>query len=143
VRAAKCEREDNLRSYIGHGQARRASEEPQHQSFGESLPDQTKSWCAQRDAQRSIHEGSSVPQKSLIVLQAALSLVLLAGAGLLTESLRNLESQQFGFETDGRLIVKVDPGLAGYTADRLDGLYRTLRERLGQIPEVESVSLSL
>jgi predicted permease len=98
---------------------------------------------ALRGAQRSIHEGSSVPQKSLIVLQAALSLVLLAGAGLLTESLRNLESQQFGFETDGRLIVKVDPGLAGYTADRLDGLYRTLRERLGQIPGVESVSLSL
>jgi len=98
---------------------------------------------ALRGAQRSIREGSSLPQKSLIVLQAALSLVLLAGAGLLIESLRNLEHQHFGFETDGRLIVKIDPGLAGYTADRLDALYRMLRERLRQIPGVQSVSLSL
>ncbi len=96
-----------------------------------------------RGAQRSIREGSSLPQKSLIVLQAALSLVLLAGAGLLTESLRNLERQRFGFETEGRLIVKVDPALAGYTAERLDGLYRSLGERLRQIPAVQSVSFSL
>ncbi|HKN76425.1 MAG TPA: ABC transporter permease [Candidatus Acidoferrum sp.] len=98
---------------------------------------------ALRGSQRGIRQGSSVPQKSLIVLQAALSLVLLAGAGLLSESLRNLEHQQFGFETEGRLIVKIDPALAGYTADRLDSLYRTLRGRLHQIPGVQSVSLSL
>jgi macrolide transport system ATP-binding/permease protein len=94
-------------------------------------------------AQRSVHSGSSIPQKSLVVLQAALSLVLLAGAGLLAESLRNLEGQQFGFVTDGRLIVKIDPSLAGYTADRLEGLYRSLKDRLSQIPGVENVSFSL
>ncbi len=94
-------------------------------------------------AQRSVHSGSSLPQKSLVVLQTALSLVLLAGAGLLAESLRNLESQQFGFATDGRLIVKIDPGLAGYTAGHLEGLYRSLKDRLRQIPGVDSVSFSL
>ena len=94
-------------------------------------------------AQRSVQQGSSVSQKSLVVLQAALSLVLLAGAGLLSESLHNLEHQQFGFATDGRLIVKVDPSLAGYSADHLASLYRTLQERLRQIPGVASVSLSL
>jgi predicted permease len=98
---------------------------------------------ALRSSQRGLREGSSLAQKSLIVLQAALSLVLLAGAGLLTESLRNLERQQFGFETEGRLIVKVDPALAGYRADRLDALYRTLKDRLRQIPGVQSVSFSL
>jgi predicted permease len=86
-----------------------------------------------RGAQRTIREGTTVPQKSLIVLQAALSLVLLAGAGLLSGSLRNLENQQFGFETEGRYIVKVDPGLAGYTLDRLAGLYSVLQERLREI----------
>lgn len=96
-----------------------------------------------RGAQRSMGQGATLPQKSLVVLQAALSLVLLAGAGLLTASLRNLENQKFGFETEGRLIVKVDPGLAGYTVERLDNLYRTMKERLGQIPGVESVSFSL
>jgi predicted permease len=94
-------------------------------------------------AQRNIHQGASLSQKSLVVLQAALSLVLLIGAGLLAESLRNLESQNFGFETAGRLIVKIDPSLAGYTFERFDGLYRNLRERLQQIPGVQSVSLSL
>jgi predicted permease len=94
-------------------------------------------------ARRSVHSASSVPQKSLVVLQAALSLVLLAGAGLLAESLRNLEGQRFGFATDGRLIVKIDPSLAGYTTDHLAGLYRSLKDRLRQIPGVESVSFSL
>jgi predicted permease len=98
---------------------------------------------ALRGAQRSIRDGSRLPQKSLIVLQAALSLVLLAGAGLLTESLRNLERQPFGFATEGRLIVKIDPGLAGYTVDRLEGLFRSLKENLRQIPGVQSVSFSL
>lgn len=96
-----------------------------------------------RGTMRGIRTGSSVPQRSLIVLQTTLSLVLLAGAGLLMESLRNLENQPFGFETQGRLIVKVDPALAGYTADRLDGLYRTTKDRLRQIPGVQSVSFSL
>jgi predicted permease len=94
-------------------------------------------------AQRGAHAGSSLPQRSLVVLQAALSVVLLAGAGLLGQSLRNLEGQQFGFATDGRLIVKVDPTLAGYTTDHLEGLYRTLKERLRQVPGVQSVSFSL
>lgn len=96
-----------------------------------------------RGAQRNVHSGSTFPQKALIVIQAALSIVLLAGAGLLAESLRNLENQQFGFQPEGRLIVRIEPSLGGYTIERLDGLYRTLRERLRQLPGVQSVSLSL
>jgi len=50
--------------------------------------------------------------------------VLLIGAGLVTQSLRNLEQQHFGFVTEGRLIVNIAPALAGYTPDKLDGLYQ-------------------
>jgi len=96
-----------------------------------------------RGAQRSVREGATLPQKALIVLQAALSLVLLIGAGLLVASLRNLENQTFGFATPGRLLVKIDPTLAGYTIERLDGLYRIIKGRLRQIPGVQSVSFSL
>jgi len=96
-----------------------------------------------RGSQRSMGQGATLPQKSLVVLQAALSIVLLVGGGLLTASLRNLENQNFGFATEGRVIVKVDPGLAGYTIERLDALYRTMKDRLRQIPGVESVSFSL
>jgi hypothetical protein len=45
--------------------------------------------------------------------------VLLIGAGLLTQTLRNLENQKFGFETQGRVIARVDPALAGYKPEQL------------------------
>src|SRR5579864_5550123 len=96
-----------------------------------------------RGAGRSTRDHSALPQKSLVVLQAALSLVLLAGAGLLTQSLRNLQNQSFGFETQGRLIVRINPSLAGYTLDQLPGLYQQLEQRFSQLPGVLSASIAL
>ncbi len=97
---------------------------------------------ALRGAGRSTQGRASLAQKPLVVSQIALSIVLLIGAGLLAQSLRNLENQHFGFVTRGRLIVKVDPALAGYTPDKLNGLYQQLEQALAQIPGVLSVSLS-
>jgi predicted permease len=97
---------------------------------------------ALRGAGRSTGDRSSLPRKSLVVLQVALSVVLLIGAGLLTASLRNLEGQNFGFEPQGRLIVRVDPALAAYKPDQLYGLYQELEQRLPQIPGVISASYS-
>ncbi|MBV8202007.1 MAG: ABC transporter permease, partial [Acidobacteria bacterium] len=84
-----------------------------------------------------------LPQRSLVVLQATLSLVLLAGAGLLTASLRHLEDQRMGFGTAGRMIAHVDLGLAGTSPARLATLYREVERRLTRLPGVESASLSL
>ena len=64
---------------------------------------------ALRGANRSTRDHSALPQKSLVIAQAALSLVLLAMAGMVGESLRHLEHYHFGFNTDGRLIVMIDP----------------------------------
>ena len=55
---------------------------------------------ALRGVNRSTGDRSSIPQRALIVLQVALSVVLLAGALLMTKSLRNLEHQNFGIVTD-------------------------------------------
>jgi predicted permease len=95
-----------------------------------------------RASGRSTRE-ASIPQKLLVVLQAALSLVLLVGAGLLTQSLRHLEDQQFGFDTSGRVIIRLNPALAGYTPQRLPELYQKLDERLSRIPSVLSASFAL
>jgi len=98
---------------------------------------------ALRGAGRSTGDRSSVVQKSLIIVQVAFSIVLLIGAGLVTQSLRNLEDQNFGFVTDGRLMVSIiNPGLAGYTEDQLGALYQRLEEVLPQIPGVLNASLS-
>jgi predicted permease len=97
---------------------------------------------ALRGSGRSTRDRFSVLQKPLVIAQVAFSIALLIAAGLVTQSLRNLEGQHFGFVTDGRLIVNVNPGLAGYTPDKLDGLYQRLEERMPQIPGVLSASLS-
>jgi predicted permease len=94
-------------------------------------------------AGRSTRDSSSLPRKSLVVIQVALSIVLLVGAGLLTESLRNLQNQNFGFEPQNRLIVRVNPALAGYKPDQVYGLYQQLRQQLGAIPGVINMSYSL
>ncbi len=94
-------------------------------------------------ANRSTRERSSLPQKMLVVGQAALSLVLLACAGLLTSSLRHLEHQELGFATQNRVSVQINPPLASYTPERLDALYQALEDRLLQLPNVQGVSLAL
>ena len=96
-----------------------------------------------RGANRSTGNRSTLPQKSLVVFQAALSLVLLTFAGMLTEGLRNLEDQNFGFVTSGRVMVPVSPAFAGYSPARLHGVYQQLEQRLPQIPGVLSASLAL
>jgi predicted permease len=98
---------------------------------------------ALRGAGRSTRDRSSLPRKALVVLQVALSAILLIGAGLLTESLRNLENQNYGFEPQGRLIVRVEPSFTGYSPEKLAAIYRQLEERLPQIPGVQSAAFSL
>ncbi|MGH9497896.1 MAG: ABC transporter permease [Terriglobales bacterium] len=98
---------------------------------------------ALRGANRSTARGGSWTQKSLVVLQAALSLVLLCAAGLLMQSLRNMHNQHFGFETANRYLLHVDPQMAGYKPDQLDALYRQLRGTLAAVPGVKKVSYSL
>ena len=98
---------------------------------------------ALRGVNRSTRDRASLPQKSLIVFQAALSLVLLVGAGLLTRSLRNLEHQDFGLQTTNRYVVHLDPAGAGYTPEKLPALYQALEQRFAALPGVQSVGLAL
>jgi predicted permease len=98
---------------------------------------------ALRGVNRSTRDRASLPQRSLIVFQAALSLVLLVSAGLLTKSLRNLEHQNFGIQTTNRYVVHLDPAGAGYTPEKLPALYRALEQRFGALPGVQSVGLAL
>jgi predicted permease len=97
---------------------------------------------ALRGAGRSTDDRSSTTQRSLVILQVAFSMALLIGAGLVTQSLRNLEHQHFGFVTESRLIVNIAPALAGYTPERLAGLYQRLEDSMPHIPGVVSSSLS-
>jgi predicted permease len=96
-----------------------------------------------RGVNRSTRDRSSLPQKALVVFQAALSVVLLAGAILMTKSLANLEHQNFGIATSNRYVLHFDPAGAGYTVDRLPGLYRQIEDRFSTLPGMTSIGMAL
>ena len=98
---------------------------------------------ALRGVSRSTRDSSSLPQRSLIIFQAALSLVLLIGASLLAKTLRNLEHQNFGIQTQNRYVVHLDPHGAGYTIDKVQPLYERLQQDFSASPGVKSVGLAL
>jgi predicted permease len=98
---------------------------------------------ALRGATRATQDHSALPQKSLVVVQAALSLVLLAVAGLVTQSLRNLQSQSYGFARENRYIASIAPDIAGYKPEQLPQLYERLQEEVNRIPGVTSAALTM
>ncbi len=98
---------------------------------------------ALRGANRSVGSGRSWAQKSLVIGQAAMSLVLLSAAALLGQSLRNLQHQNFGFETRGRYIAWINPMLGNYKPEQLEPMFREIDDRLRQIPGVRMAAPAL
>src|SRR5215472_6889458 len=96
-----------------------------------------------RGAGRTVGGKGNYGQKALVVVQAALSLVLLCAAGLLARSLTNMQNRNFGFETNNRYILHIDPEMAGYSPEKLELLYRQLHDSLSAIPGIQQVSFSM
>lgn len=84
----------------------------------------------------------SVLARALLVVQVALSLVLLISAGLFLQTLVQLRRVDPGFDTRNLLLVRVMPQASGYDVPRSLALYRTLLERLEGIPGVRGVALA-
>jgi predicted permease len=79
-------------------------------------------------------------RKGLVVAQVALSMLLVAGAGLFARSLYNLKHLNPGFDTNDLISFTVNPSLAGYDEARIKGFYETLLARLREQPGVVSAS---
>jgi predicted permease len=98
---------------------------------------------ALRGAGRTIGDRSSVARKTLLIVQATLSVVLVAGSTMLARSLGNLEGQNFGFEIEDRVLVALNRPPATYTPEKLAALYRDIETRLNRLPGVRGVGLAL
>jgi len=96
-----------------------------------------------RGTNRTTRDGSSLLQRSLVILQTALSLVLLVGAGLLGKSLNKIEHQDFGLETNNRVIINMNPLKAGYKPEQLQGLYQQIEDKFHAMPGVERIGMTL
>ena len=77
-----------------------------------------------------------------MVVQVALSVLLLTGAGLFVRTLRNLRTVDLGFAAERIVQARVSPQTSGYKAEQLPELYRHLLERLNSTPGIRSASLS-
>ena len=97
---------------------------------------------ALRGANRSTRDHASWSQKSLVIVQATLSVVLLTGAGLLTRSLTNLQHHDFGYDIDHRVVIGLIAPWPSYSMPQLDAMYRELQDRLSHIPGVERAALA-
>jgi len=98
---------------------------------------------ALRTGMRSTGSGASLVQRGLVVLQAGLSLVLLTGAGLFTQSLSKLQHSNLRLESKDRYIIHINPQAAGYSQTQLELLYRTIEERFHAIPGVKNVGITI
>jgi len=98
---------------------------------------------ALRGSGRGTRDRSSFARKALLVVQATLSVVLVAGATMLARSLNKLEHQDFGYQVQNRVEVSVNRPPATYTQPQLASLYRQLEDQLNRLPGVQGSGLAL
>jgi predicted permease len=79
-------------------------------------------------------------RRGLVVLQFALSLLLLIGAGLMARSFINLATHNPGFAADHLLTFGVIPRLSAYTPERAASLYKQIGEKLEALPGARRVA---
>jgi predicted permease len=97
---------------------------------------------ALKETGRSVIGSRSVLGKSLLIVQVAISLVLLVGAGLFLRTLHNLRHVDVGFNPENLLLFRADPSLNRYDEQRMGALYHDMLERLGSVPGVRGAAMS-
>jgi predicted permease len=95
-----------------------------------------------RSNARTTAQGASWVQRALVVLQAALSLVLLVAAGLFAQSLNKAQSVDMKLDPTNRYIAHFNPQAAGYKNTEVEPLYQTIEDRFHAVPGVLKVGLS-
>ena len=91
---------------------------------------------------RQVAGGRGRLRAALLVTQAALSLLLLVGAGLFVKSLRRVVGRDVGITLDRVLLVSMDLNRVGFDRPRIDETYARGAERIRALPGVEHVSVA-
>jgi predicted permease len=98
---------------------------------------------ALRGSGRSTGDHASFTRTALLVVQATLSVVLVAGAAMLGRSLNKIEHQDFGYPLPNRVLITLNAPPATYGTAQLTALNRTLEDRLSRLPGVHGTGLAL
>jgi predicted permease len=96
-----------------------------------------------KDSALSVTQRSrNLTGKTIVVVQVALSMLLLVGAGLFVRTLMNLNGSHLGFRADGILLFNLQPPRTRYAAPKDLAFYHRVEERLRSVPGVSAVALS-
>jgi predicted permease len=109
---------------------------PALQGMGIQVSDSLKA------SSRQIAGGRGRLRFSLLLAQAALSVVLLIGAGLSVRSLNNVASREVGIDRDRVLRVTMPLARFGFDSTQIEDVFRRGAERVGQIPGVSGVAVA-
>ena len=90
-----------------------------------------------RSGRSEQQSGSRRMRRSLVIAEVALAVVLLTGAGLLFQSLRNLQSGDLGFDTRSTLTAKVSLTQSSYPNEKAIVFFAELLERIRALPGVQ------
>ena len=78
----------------------------------------------------------------LVVLQVAMSLILLCATGLFLRSMERASGINIGFRRSGVVMMSIDPRLDGYSPQRTGQLLEQVRERVAALPGVKSAAVT-
>jgi putative ABC transport system permease protein len=96
---------------------------------------------ALKASSRQVAGGRGLLRNSLLVVQAALSVVLLVGAGLFVKSLRNVTGRDVGITLDKVMLVSMNLSRAGFAPSQIEQIFTTGAERVRAIPGVQQAAL--
>ena len=97
---------------------------------------------AMKESSRSVTGSRTILSKALVVVQVAMSVVLLVGAGLFLRTLDNLKSVDVGFDSKNLLMFNVNPGVNRYDPERSAQVFRQVLERMSSLPGVTAAALT-
>jgi predicted permease len=101
------------------------------------------------DLQRSLKDGVTASPRgggrlraALVIVQVAVSVLLLVNAGLFVRTLRSLRAVDLGLRLDGLVTFSADPTRVGYTTEQSHQYFQTLLERLRAAPGIDAAAFS-
>jgi predicted permease len=97
---------------------------------------------AMKESSRSVTGSRTLLSKALVVVQVAMSVVLLVGAGLFLRTLENLKGVDVGFDSKNLLMFNVNPGVNRYDPARSAAIFRRVLERMSSLPGVTATALT-
>ena len=95
-----------------------------------------------KDSAKTLTRRRGSAGKALVVVQVALCMLLLVGAGLFVRTLVNLNAADMGFQQNGLLLFAINPPRVRYPAPKNVEVLHEIEEKIAPLPGVESVALS-